>query len=93
VIRTEIIVKKAKALDLEKEIFNSRMAKPVLKSQIIWLHDKEVVELQIPETSTQNLKKFYEEQNQHQFRKNLFAFHKIFNIFVVLLRVSLTAFN
>jgi len=61
-IRTDIIVKKAKALDLEKEIFNSGTANPVLKSQIVRLYDQAVVESQIPETSAQNLKKFYEEQ-------------------------------
>lgn len=61
-IRTDIIVKKAKALDLEKEIFNSQTPNPVLKSQIVRLYDKAVVESQIPEASVQNLKKFYEEQ-------------------------------
>ena len=61
-IRTDIFVKKAQALDLEKEVFNSRRASPILKGQIVKLYDQAVVESQIPEASIQNLSKFYEEQ-------------------------------
>ena len=74
-IRTDIIVKKAKALDLEKEIFNSSTANPVLQYQIVRLYNKAVVESQIPETSFQNLHKFYEEQKDslyYQFEKKIF---------------------
>jgi parvulin-like peptidyl-prolyl isomerase len=61
-IRTNIFVKKAQALDLEKEVFNYRRASPVLKYQIERLYDQAVVESQILEASIQNLNKFYDEQ-------------------------------
>ena len=61
-IRTDMIVKKAKKLGLEKEVFNPWWSSPVIKSQIVKLYDQAVVESQIPEASVQNLHKFYEEQ-------------------------------
>jgi hypothetical protein len=76
-LRSDIIVKKAKELDLEKNIFNARMTNPILKAQITKLYDQAVIESQIPEPTSDVLHKFYESQKDslyyHLKKINIYA--------------------
>lgn len=61
-IRTDNIIKKAKELYSEKDIFNPYTKNTVMKHRITVLYNRNVIENQIPEATEAALHKFYEEQ-------------------------------
>jgi len=66
-VRTDNIIKKAKELDLEKDVFNPYTKNAILKHRIALQYNKEVIENQIPGTTEKALHKFYEEQRDSIF--------------------------
>jgi len=76
-LRSDKIVRKAKDLGLEKEVFNPYTKNPVLKYKIVELYDKTVIESQIPEPTEAALWEFYQANQDslyYQLEKiNLFA--------------------
>jgi hypothetical protein len=59
-VRTDMIVKKAHTLNLEKAIFNPETKNPVLRNQIARLYDRHEIEDRIPVATEKALKDFYE---------------------------------
>ncbi len=59
-LRTDILVKKANALNLGKDIFNAQTKNPVLRNEILRLYDHHEIEARIPAATDQALKDFYE---------------------------------
>jgi len=59
-VRTDGIVRKARRLNLEKEIFGPRTTDPVLRNEIIRLYNREIIEAQIPERTEKALKDYYQ---------------------------------
>jgi len=60
-VRTNLIVEKAKKLDLEKEVVNSRTTNQIIKSEIVRLYNQQVIESQIPPATQSALQQFYNE--------------------------------
>jgi hypothetical protein len=58
-VRTDILVKKANALNLEKDIFNARTKNPVLRNEILRLYDVHEIEDRIPAATDKALRDFY----------------------------------
>ncbi|HQM36956.1 MAG TPA: peptidyl-prolyl cis-trans isomerase [Candidatus Marinimicrobia bacterium] len=59
-LRSDQIVRKARDLGLEKEVFNPYTNNPALKYKIVELYDKAVIESQIPEPTEAALQEFYQ---------------------------------
>ncbi len=59
-LRSDQIVRKARDLGLEKEVFNPYTNNPALKYKIVELYDKAVIESQIPEPTEAALWEFYQ---------------------------------
>jgi parvulin-like peptidyl-prolyl isomerase len=76
-VRTDMLVKKARRLGLEKEIFNPQTKNPDLESGIIRIYNNEVIEKQIPPATAEALKAFYQANKDslyYQFaRVNIYA--------------------
>ena len=76
-IRTEIVVNKAKELDLENKIFNAYTSNPALKNQIAYLYNLAVYDSLTPEPTEEILHKFYNQERDslyYRLRKvNIFA--------------------
>jgi len=66
-VRTNIIVEKAKGLNLEKEIFNSSTTNPVMRNEIIRIYNQQVIDAQIPKPTEEALRQFYEKQKDSLF--------------------------
>jgi len=60
-IRTDLIVKKAEALDLKKNIFNAFTTNPALKNQIVYLYNQAEIEAKLPEATEKALNEFFNE--------------------------------
>ena len=58
-VRTDILVKKANALDLEKDIFHAQTKNPVLRNEILRLYDVHEIEARIPAATDKALRDFY----------------------------------
>jgi len=58
-VRNDIMVKKAKELNLLKDIFNSNTTNPVLQNRIVWLYNQAVIDSQIPKATPKALEQFY----------------------------------
>lgn len=63
-LQSSIIVQKARELGLEAKILNPYTSNSILKSDIVYLYDKEVIESRIPEPTKTNLQKFYQENKE-----------------------------
>ena len=61
-ISTDILVKKAKDLNLQNDIFTAETKDPVMANTIAYLYNQAVIEGQIPEPTDEALKEFYESQ-------------------------------
>jgi hypothetical protein len=76
-LRSDYVIKKAKELDIEKNIFNPYTKNSVLKQMIAILYNKVVVEDNIPAATEDALHKFYTEQKDsifYQLKKiNIYA--------------------
>ncbi|MDZ7723903.1 MAG: peptidylprolyl isomerase [candidate division KSB1 bacterium] len=76
-IRTDKIVKKAKTLGLENNIFHARTANPVLQNKIAYLYNVAVIDSQIPGPTDEMLHTFYKQQKDslyYQLKKvNIYA--------------------
>lgn len=66
-VRTNIIAKKARDLELEKNIFHANTKNPVLRSRIVGLYNLAVIESKIPERTEKTLREFYEDQKDSTF--------------------------
>lgn len=66
-VRTNLIVQKARELDLEKNIFHAETKNPVLRSRIVGLYNIAVVDSQIPERTEKTLREFYENHKDSTF--------------------------
>jgi len=78
-MRSDLVIKKARELDLEKNIFNARTNNMVLRTQITKLYDGNVIESQIPGPAPEALHKFYESQ-----KDSLYYHLKKINIYVMI---------
>ncbi|MFH1197819.1 MAG: peptidylprolyl isomerase [bacterium] len=79
-IRTDLIVKKAEALDLKKNIFHAFTANPALRNEIGRLYNQAEVEAKIPEPKDEALHQFFKENENGLF----YQLEKI-NLFVMVL--------
>jgi len=66
-VRSDYIIKKAKEVFNEKEIFNPYTKNDILKHRIALAYNQEVIENQIPETTEKALHKFYDEHRDSIF--------------------------
>jgi hypothetical protein len=76
-LRTNVIVKKADKMDLEKKIVNAHTNNPIIRNDIIRLYNEQVIENQIPPATQDALHRFYNENKDslfYQFAKvNIYA--------------------
>ena len=61
-LRLNEVVNKAYDKDLLKDIFNPTTNNSVIRNKLVWMYNKAVIESQIPDTTSQALEKFYDEQ-------------------------------
>jgi len=74
-LRTDYIIKEAKKVVDQKEIFNPYTKNDILKFQIVQEYNNELIENQIPEITEASLHKFYDEH-----RDSIFYQLKVVNI-------------
>ena len=76
-VRTDILVKRAKALNLERDIFHAQTNNPVLRNEILRLYDFQAIEARIPLATGKALREFYEAHKESMFyqlaKVNLYA--------------------
>jgi hypothetical protein len=76
-VRTDILVKRANALNLEKDIIHAQTKNPVLRNEILRLYDLHEIEARIPAATDKALKDFYEAHKDSLFyqlaKVNLYA--------------------
>jgi len=76
-IRTDLIAKKAEALDLKKNIFHAFTTNPAVKNEIGYQYNQVEIEEKIPEPNSENLHQFFKENENglfYQLQKiNLFV--------------------
>ena len=76
-IRTDLIVKKAESLDLQKNIFHAYTSNPALKVQIVHLYNQAEIEAKLPEVTDETLHRFYRENENILYyqleKRNLFV--------------------
>jgi hypothetical protein len=58
-VRTGMIVEKAVALGLEKDVFTPATTNPILKNEIVRLYDRHEIEEKVPSASEAALREFY----------------------------------
>lgn len=61
-LKLDEVVNRAYEKDLLKDIFNPITNNSVIKNRLVWMYNKAVIESQIPDTTSQALEKFYNEQ-------------------------------
>ncbi len=66
-IRTDIIVKKARELGLDKDIFDPNTTNTVVQAKMVMLYNQVFIDSQVPEPSDTELAKFYEDQKDSLF--------------------------
>ena len=59
-VQTNIIINKANALNLEKDIVNPGTTNPVIKNEIVGLYNRQIIESQIPKATEEALRQFYQ---------------------------------
>lgn len=59
-VRTDMVVKKANALNLMKDIYHAQTKNPVLRNEILRLYDQHEIEDRIPAATEQALRDFYQ---------------------------------
>lgn len=59
-VRTDILAKRAKARNLEKDIFQAQTKNPVLRNEILRLYDRHEIEDRIPPATDTALRDFYQ---------------------------------
>jgi hypothetical protein len=78
-VRTNIIVERASALNLEKEIVNSRTNNPIIRNDIVRLYNEKVIDTKIPPATPEALLQFY-----NQYRDSLFYQLAKINIYAII---------
>jgi parvulin-like peptidyl-prolyl isomerase len=78
-LRTDVIVKRAYKLDLEKDILHPYTTNAVLRNRIVRLYNEHIIDASIPEPTDASLRRFYEEQQD-----SLFYQLAVVNTFVLL---------
>jgi hypothetical protein len=78
-LRTDVIVKRADNLDLEKDLLHPYTTNAVLRNRIIRLYNEHIIDASIPEPTDASLRHFYEEQ-----KDSLFYQLAVVNTFVLL---------
>lgn len=66
-IRTDMIVKKARELGLDKDIFDPKTTNTVIQAKMVMLYNRVFIDAQVPEPSDTELFKFYEDQKDSLF--------------------------
>jgi hypothetical protein len=66
-VRTDMLVKKATSLNLERDIFHAETRNPVLRNEILRLYDLHEIEDRIPEATEKALRDFYQENKDSLF--------------------------
>ncbi|MBN2009387.1 peptidyl-prolyl cis-trans isomerase [candidate division KSB1 bacterium] len=66
-IRTDLIVNKAKELNLDKNIFDPNTTNTVIKQKMVTLYNHVFIDSRVPEPSDADLHKFYEDQKDSLF--------------------------
>lgn len=66
-IRTDLIVKKAKELNLDKDIFDPNTTNSVMQLRMVMLYNQVFIDSQVPEPTDMDLHKFYEDQKDSLF--------------------------
>lgn len=66
-IRTDLIVKKAKELNLDKDIFDPNTTNSVIQFRMVMLYNQVFIDSQVPEPTDMDLQKFYEDQKDTLF--------------------------
>lgn len=66
-IRTDLVVKKAKELKLDKDIFDPNTTNTVIQYKMVQLYNQLFIDSQVPEPSEMDLHKFYEDQKDSLF--------------------------
>jgi parvulin-like peptidyl-prolyl isomerase len=59
-VRTNLIVEKANALNLGKDILNPRTTNPVIENEIVRMYNRQIIEAQIPQATEEALRQFYQ---------------------------------
>jgi hypothetical protein len=76
-IRTDLIVKKAEALDLRQNIFNAFTTDVALRSQILYLYNQAEIEAKLPRATDEALHSFFKENENTLYyqleKRNLFV--------------------
>jgi hypothetical protein len=78
-LRTDVIVKRAHKLDMEKDILHPYTTNSVLRNRIVRLYNEHIIDASIPEPTDAALRQFYEEQ-----KDSLFYQLAVVNTFVLL---------
>ncbi len=68
-LRTEIIVRRAYELELDKDILHAYTTNPVLRNRIVRLYNGHVIDESIPEPTDASLRRFYDEQKDSLFHQ------------------------
>lgn len=66
-IRTDIIVRKAKELGLDKDIFDPKTTNTVIQAKMVMLYNQVFIDAKVPEPSETELLKFFEDQKDSLF--------------------------
>ncbi|REL38124.1 hypothetical protein DYD21_05805 [Rhodohalobacter sp. SW132] len=76
-VQKDAIVKKAREMGLDENILNANRQNPALRSRIIQIYDREIIESQIPEATDERIAEFYETNRDSLFwepaKVNLFV--------------------
>ncbi|MBN2092758.1 peptidyl-prolyl cis-trans isomerase, partial [candidate division KSB1 bacterium] len=77
-VRSDIVVKKAKGMNLDKDIFDPNTPNTVIQYKMVQIYNQVFIDSQVPEPSDMDLQKFYEEQKDSLFyqlaKVNIHAF-------------------
>jgi parvulin-like peptidyl-prolyl isomerase len=68
-LRTDIIVRRAYELELDKDILHPYTTNPVLRNRIVRLYNEHVIDESKPEPTDVSLRRFYDEQKDSLFRQ------------------------
>ena len=59
-VRTNLIVHKANELNLEKDVFNPTTTNPVMRTEIVRMYNRQMVEARTPKPTEEALRQFYQ---------------------------------
>lgn len=66
-IRTELVIKKARELKLDGDVFDPNTRNTVIQNKMVKLYNQVFIDSKVPEPSDADLRKFYEEQKDSLF--------------------------